>query len=417
MQVMRVFSESLLQAIDQLRSNKLRTLLSLMGITIGIFCIISVKSAVDSLEADIRASFEKLGNDVLYVSRESWAEDPGQNWWKYVKRPNPNFKDFQALQKNLSPKGHQVSLTYFLGNNIIKYNSSYVNNAFTMAVSEAYGDVFNLQFDSGRYFSDMEMQSGAFVAMIGKDLSELLFGDEDPVGREIKFRGISHTIIGVLKKDGKNLINIISFDKVILLPMKTAQRMFALGNNTVYQASIAIKSNQLVLLDDLVEESRSILRRTRYLKPLEEDNFSLNKITLLSQLLDRFFSVLNLSGFIIGVFSIIVGIFSVANIMFVSVLERTPMIGIKKALGAQYGTILSEFLIESIILCCLGGILGLLFVFIVIYLLNLVSELYIFLSLENILLGILSSVIIGILSGILPAMQAARMDPIEAMRN
>jgi putative ABC transport system permease protein len=413
--VLRIISESFWQAMDQLMGNKLRTLLSLLGITIGIFCIIAVKSAVDSLEYELRMSFKKLGDDVLYISRESWTEDPGQNWWKYVKRPSPSLRDFQALDRKLSDK-HQASIAYFIGNQTLKHEKNISENVFTMAVSEKYLDVFNLQFAEGRFFSNNELQRGMYVALLGHDVADALFPGQSPIGQSVKLKGNTYKVAGVLEKSGNSLVNIISFDKAVVLPLSNAGRIFPLGEKSPYGASINVKAAAGYDLDELAEECRVILRTNRYLKPTEEDNFSVNRLTMLSNLLDKFFGILNISGFIIGVFSIIVGIFSVANIMFVSVKERTPIIGIKKALGARYYAILLEFLIESIILCCIGGLVGLVLVFLLVQIANLADKFTLFLSVENIMLGVLSSVIIGIISGLLPAMQAAKLDPIEAMR-
>ena len=207
--VLRIISESFWQAMDQLRGNELRTLLSLLGITIGIFCIIAVKSAVDSLEHELRMSFKKLGEDVLYISRESWTEDPGQNWWKYVKRPAPNLKDFQALDRKLSDQ-HQVSIAYFIGSQTLKHEKNISENVFTMAVSDNYLDVFNLQFAEGRFFSSNEMQRGMYVALLGQDVADALFPGQSPVGHSIKLKGNTYRVAGVLEKSGNSLVNIIN---------------------------------------------------------------------------------------------------------------------------------------------------------------------------------------------------------------
>lgn len=413
--IIRVCIESFRQASGQLMGNKLRSFLSLLGITIGIFCIVAVKSVVDSLEADIRSSFQKLGDNVLYISRMPWTEDPGQNYWKYLRRPDPNIRDFQVLQSRMT-LAENVAISFFIGMRPVKAGRNSLDNAFLMAASDLYAEQFDLQFEEGRFFSPFEYQTGVDKIVIGYEVAQNLFPEGDPIGRTIQCMGRKYQVIGVIEKSGESLINFFDFDGAMVISLTNARRILNLEQKGTFGSSLTVKGKEGVQLEDLKDETVQLLRAGRSLKPKQDDNFSINELTMLSQLLDGFFSVLNIAGFIIGAFAIFIGMFSVANIMFVSVRERTPIIGVKKALGAKQKVILLEFLIESIILCLVGGLLGLLVVFSAMKIITAVIGFELFLSLNNMVVGIALSVVIGIISGLLPALQAARMDPVEAMR-
>jgi putative ABC transport system permease protein len=411
----RILLESYRQAIGQLSGNRLRTLLSLLGISIGIFCIIAVKSAVDSLELEIKTSFNELGEDVLYVTRTPWTEDPGMNYWKYMRRPDPNFSDYKALANTL--KGaDQVSIIYLLGSRTIKQGNNALERVFMSAISDSYGPMFDLKMENGRYFSPFEYQNGSNKILLGSVTAENLFGKKDPIGQEVKIIGQKFQIIGVIQRKGKSLINIINFDESVVLPLSSARKYLNLGDKSPFGSIISAKAQEGSTLADLKDEVELKMRVHRKLKPVEENNFALNELTMLTSLLDRLFGVINIAGFMIGIFALFVGMFSVANIMFVSVKERTAIIGIKKSLGARPNVILLEFLVESSILCLIGGILGLVLVFLIMAIINAAVDFAIFLSFENVIIGLVTSAFIGILSGFLPALQAAKMDPVEAMR-
>ncbi len=410
--ILKIFSEAILQAFQQLAGNKLRTLLSLLGIMIGILCIIMVFSAVDSLEENIRSSFDKLGDDVIYVSRFPWDEDPGDKWWIYSKRPNPDYDDFMALSNKL--EGYDaISYSSFIGSKTVKYREDDVSNIFVVGASHQYNQIFRLKMSEGRFFSPTESHLGSNKIVIGHEVAQALFGDAQAVGKKVKVMGRMFTIIGVIQKEGNSLINIINYDEGVIVPLNAARKMFDIKQRG---ASISVKAGAGLDLDQLQDQITSVLRNKRKIKPKEDSNFSLNRLTIISQALDGFFAILTIAGLIIGGFATIVGMFSVANIMFVSVKERTRIIGIKKALGAKPFIILIEFLIEAIILCLLGGLLGLGIVWALAYAVTYALDFNIFLSTKNIVLGIGLSIFIGVLAGIIPAFIASRMDPVEAMR-
>lgn len=413
---LKLIPASFLQSMEELRTHMTRSVLSLLGITIGIFCIMSIKSAVDSLEANIRHSFEKLGDDVLYITKMPWNEDPSANYWKYLRRPNPAYDDYRAIREKSTASG-LVTYSIFLGRKPVKYGSSVADRAYLVAATEDYDRLFNIPLSNGRFYSAIEYQTGAMVAVLGHQVAEILFGNLDPVGKEIRLLGHRVRVIGVIEPSGKDLVKVMDFDRGVFISYPLARKIANVRESGDYGGGmVAVKAGDGYTLEEVTDDVIGALRSGRRLSPRVENNFSVNSMTMLTNLLDQFFKVLNLAGFTIGIFALFVGMFSVANIMFVSVKERTAQIGIKKALGARSAFILLEFLVEAVVLCILGGVAGLVLVLVVIEGIAAAADFNMFLSWQNVALGILVSAVIGILSGLIPAIQAARMDPVEAMR-
>jgi len=389
----------------------------LLGITIGIFCIIIVLSAVDSLENNVRGSFEKLGNDVIYIDKQPWDEDPGQSWWKYFRRPNPNFKEFELIKDKA--KGVDLACyTANIGRRTIKYRSNSVSGAGVAGGTYDFAQMYNVVMDKGRYYTPSEYSTGANKVVLGYTVAGELFGNLEPIGKKISVNGIKLEVIGVIEKGGEDLLQVMQLDEVVLISYNLA-RKFAKVDKNNRNTMLAVKAKEGVALEDLEDEITGLLRASRRLKPKEDSNFALNKLTMLSSLLDGFFGIMYLVGGIIGGFALFVGMFSVENIMFVSVKERTSIIGIKKALGAKKYVILLEFLIEAIILCLVGGAVGLLMVMGALKLASMIPDMAfeMYLSADNAIFGITVSIIIGILAGVIPAFLAARMDPVSAIRS
>ena len=415
--ILKIIKESIVQAFQQLVGNKLRTFLSLLGITIGIFCIIAVLSAVDSLEDNVRGSFDKLGDDVVYIEKQPWDEDPGQSWWKYFRRPRPNYKEYKLLKE----KAKTVSLACYsagIGAKTPKYRSNSVSGAYLFGATYDFAQMYDVVLEKGRYFTPMEYNRGLPKVVLGHTVANELFGSIEPVGKKISVSGIKLEVIGVVEKGGEDLIQVMQLDNVMLIGFELARRFGRIDKN--HQGSmLSVKTAKGYDIEDMEDEVTGLLRGARRLKPKEESNFALNKLTMLSGVLDSVFGVMNTVGVIIGMFALLVGAFSVANIMFVSVKERTNIIGIKKALGAKKHIILLEFLIEAIILCLIGGVIGLLLVAGVLKVISSVPDMAfdMYLSSGNMIIGLVGSAIIGILAGVIPAWQAARMDPVIAIRS
>ena len=413
----KVIWESINQAMSSLLANKLRSFLSLIGITIGIFCIISIKSAVDSLQQNVMSGLSELGSGTVYIEKFPWNDgDWENNYFKYIKRPDPDLDDFEVVKRK-SKLADKVSYSVFSGGKTIKYKSNSLADAFIKGSSFDFQSIQNLEFVKGRHFTLSEHSSGSNKVILGNECAKALFQNLDPIGKEIKLAGQNYTVIGVLKEEGDNEFNFMNFDDVIWVSLTNARRFLNIKDGKGVGESLVVKGKQGVDNEELKAELTGILRPHRGLKPREKDNFSLMELSSLNAVLEGIFGTLNAVGFVIGIFALIVGMFSVANIMFVSVKERTNIIGIKKAIGAQRGIILLEFLVEAIVLCLIGGLIGLAFSYLMILFISNVLDFAMIMTLRNAITGIVISILVGIISGIIPAFLAARLDPVVAIRN
>lgn len=391
--------------------NRVRTILSLLGITIGIFAIISVFTVIDSMKLNIQASLAKLGDKVIYVQKWPWEFGPNYPWWKYMLRPLPKISELSEIQ-NRSTKAEAVVFQIFT-NKPIYYKNNYAENIQVVASSHDFDKIRNFEIEKGRYFSPFESQRGTPIVIIGHDLATKLFAGVNPLGKEIKLMGRKVRIIGIFKKEGEDAFN-MTLDKIVLLPINFARNIIDIRQEML-GPTIMVKAKEGVELSDLQDELKSIMRSLRRIRPIDDDNFALNKASMATQGFEQIFSVMDLAGIFIGGFSILVGAFGIANIMFVSVNEQTNIIGIQKALGAKRSFILLQFLFEAVILSFIGGAVGLILIFILTFVVSLLTDFNIFLTFDNVLRGIVISMCVGIISGFMPARSAARLKPVEAI--
>jgi len=409
--ILRLIFDSINIAYDSLKNNKLRTFLSVLGITIGIFCIISVAATIDSLERSIRENVSTLGSNTIYIQKWPWSFSSDYPWWKYLNRPVPKYQEAEFIRKRTKIADYIVFAAST--NRNIEYKNRNYDNAGILIADDDYIKIFPFEIEKGRYFSQIESKTGKNVTVLGYEIAKSLFGDTDPIGKEIKIGGKPLVVIGVTKKQGQSGVN-NSMDEIAMVTIEYGKNIFNINSDQL-NPFIVVSAKGNITAEELKDELTIIMRSIRRLKPGEEDNFALNQASLISKGLDNIFGIINLAGLIIGGFSILVGGFGIANIMFVSVKERTREIGIQKAIGAKSYLILFQFLTESTFLSFLGGLSGIIFVWILMLIARNLTPLNFVLSLNNIIVGTLLSVVIGIIAGFAPARSAAKLDPIVAM--
>jgi putative ABC transport system permease protein len=410
--LLKLIRESYLFAVQAIVVNKLRTVLSLLGITIGIFAVITVFTIVDSMESTIRKNIESLGDNVLFVQKWPWAFGSDYPWWKYVNRPVAEYKEMLELEKRLF--GAEALAFMISSNRTVKYRDRSIANAVVLSISHDYEKVMTMHIADGRYFSPAESAGGKAVAVIGSEIAVSFFENSDPVGKEIKVLGRHVQVIGVMKKKGEDMFG-ASDDRQVVLPVNFVRNIVDI-NSEMYNPTIIVKARKGISNDELRDELTGAMRAVRRLKPGAEENFAINETSLLSKGFQSLFDIITLAGWVIGGFSLLVGGFGIANIMFVSVRERTHIIGIQKSLGAKNYFILLQFLFEAVILSLIGGILGLLVVFAGTLFVSATFDMDLALTAGNIMLGIIVSFFIGLVSGAVPAWSASRLDPVVAIR-
>ena len=410
---LRLFKESFSFAMSALRNNKLRTLLSLLGITIGIFSIIAVLAAVDSLDKKIKKDLSSLDKNTMYVMRSTFGPSDIPKW-KRQQFPEVSYEEYEFLKTAL-PEAQELAYQLAVAPEIIKYEANTVSSVNVSPVSYEFIDIQGLEFSKGRFYNESESNSGAQVIVIGDEIATTLFENADPIGKEVRLYGQRFKVIGVLKKQGEGIFG-KSNDTSVYIPVNYLRKRNGDSNLAMIHI-ITIKPKKGIDMDEFKAEITQKLRTHRGIKTTEIDNFFINVLSGFTDLLDGIITNMNIMGWVIAGFSLLVGGFGIANIMFVSVKERTNLIGIQKSLGAKNKFILFQFLFEAIILCVIGGAIGLLLVWLITVVLTKALEFEFVLSIGNIILGTSLAAIIGLIAGILPAISASKLDPVEAIRS
>ncbi len=410
---LRVLKESFNFAINALKNNKLRTFLSLLGVTIGIFSIIGVLAAVDSLEKEIKGSLSSLDNSTIYLTKVSFGPSEVPQW-KRQQFPDVTFDEYQYINRTM-PRMEAASFLLNVPQETIKYNDQSVSNVSVVPVTSDYYDIEELQVVKGRFYNEQESIGGAPVIVLGDEIANSLFGANDPIEKKIRLYGRKFTVIGVLKKEGSGLFG-DSKDTAAILPVNIARRIYGDNNKGTFPM-IIIKPESGSDAPEFVAALTQKIRSYRGLKPDESDNFFVNQLQGFTDFIDNITGTMSKIGGFIGMFSLLVGGFGIANIMFVSVKERTNLIGIQKALGAKKKFILLQFLFEAVILAVFGGLIGLVLVWLISKGASaMTGDFEFILSASNMFWGMFWSTLIGLIAGIFPAWMAARLDPVEAIR-
>ena len=408
---LNIIHNSLKLTFQELRVNKLRTALSLTGVAFGIFCIIGVLATVNSLERNIQNEVKSLGSNTIYIEKWDYSGGPDQPIWKFRARPAAKFEEVEMVKKR-AVLLDDMSFLMQTGSSI-SHKDDLLQNSSVYGIIESQMTIQPLSFDQGRFFSASEFNAGSNVCLIGFTNAETLFGStERALGKQIEIKGKKATIVGVIKKEGTNFIG-WNYDNCVMLPYKFCKQIF---DEAFTNPILIAKGKDGVTAAALMDELKGIMRQIRRLSPTQEDNFSLNSVEAFSKAISQSFVMINVVGSIIGGISLIVGMFGIANIMFVTVRERTGVIGLKKAIGAKKSSILFEFLMEAAVLCIIGGAFGLFFVYILTLILSGPLHFPVYISVPMLVTTLIICITVGILAGIIPAAQAAKMDPVAAIR-
>ncbi len=411
---LRVLKESFNFALNALRNNKLRTFLSLVGVTIGIFSIIAVLAAVDSLKKEIEGSISGLDNSTIIIMRFNFGPTEIPRW-KWQQFPDVSYDEYQYIERN-TPNIEAATFTLNVPNESIKYENNQVDNVPIGAVTDSYYDIEALKLSEGRFFNASESNSGSMVVVLGDEIAVQLFGNAaTAIGKEVRIYGRKFNVIGVLEKEGAGIFG-NSKDTSVWMSVNVVRRIYGDNNKNTFP-QIVVKPEKGIDEAEFKAVLDQKLRTKRGLKPDEISNFFINQMQGFADFIDEITGSMNIIGLVISGFSLLVGGFGIANIMFVSVKERTNLIGIQKSLGAKNKFILFQFLFEAVILAVIGGLIGLFLVFIVSLIASqFTGDFEFVLSPWNMFIGTAISAAIGLISGILPAISASKLDPVEAIR-
>ena len=414
--VAQILITSIVQALQELRVNKLRTFLSLLGITIGIFCIIAVLTALDSSREMIQKRVNTLGSDVLHIERWPWpgVEEGEYKWWEYWRRPSMTKTDINAVNSQL----HDMALTTLslpIRGLTLKRDNLEVSNIRAYSVTTNFEKTRNIELSMGRYLSITELEGGNNAVILGYNVCDGLFPRGlNPLGKSVSLLGKKYIVIGVIKKASQDMAG-FDPDNGVIVPYNSVTSAIDV-KSLDYNPVLVVKAYNPNNVTEVKDEVRGILRRQHKIRPDQPDDFTINQLTGISKMLDGLFAQIKVAGWVIGCFSLLVGAFGIANIMFVTVKERTKIIGLKKAIGARKASIQLEFLSESVVLCLVGGLIGILLVLIISAIVSKSMDLEIVLSVKNFFVGVFVSIFVGILSGFIPARSASRLDPVVAIR-
>lgn len=401
--------ESLFTALRAINANKLRSILTTLGIVIGITSVTAMATVINGIEQEFENDMSELGADVLYIEKWPWNRGPGFKWWKYINRPDITEDLVEVIDKR--SKFAVATVPVANTSRTVRFNDKTLSGVPVQGSSAKYPDVFSVDLQSGRYFSDLEDRGGRQVCVIGATVASELFPVEEPIGKYVRLSGVRMRVIGVLEKKGSGAESQESEDRQIHIPFTAFKNNFGVSRRSI---SVRVKIANSEYVEDARDELTGIVRAARKLEAKEENNFEINEQKTLREQLAPVKLTIYLIGIFLTALSLLVGGIGVMNIMFVSVKERTKEIGIRKAVGAKRRTILLQFMIEAITICLIGGAIGVLIAMALIGAISLILPAA--LPVSTVIIAFLICVLVGVIFGMAPAWSAAKAEPIEALR-
>jgi putative ABC transport system permease protein len=400
--------EGLAIAWRAIRANKIRATLTMLGIFIGVTAVVLMSTAIKGIDNSFKNGISALGSDVLYIDKWSWFSN--EEWWKMRNRKNITMEDYYKF-KDLAKLPIAVA-PVTNSRQTIKYQDKRVEGIFLNGSTSDYVKTTNFTFDQGRFYSEIESNASRNVAVIGSEISKQLFPRNDALDKTIKIGGINYKVVGVLAEQGSVVLGPFNPDNQVFIPIGTIFKNFVSRHRNSVTINVRAASPELV--EETKAEAIGIMRKIRGLTYDEENDFSVNQQEALQEQYNSVVGVIQIAGLFITGLSLFVGAIGIMNIMFVSVKERTKEIGLRKAIGAKRRTILAQFLLESSVICLLGGLVGLIAAILLSLMLNQFFPTSIQYSV--VIIAILISLLTGIISGLAPAYTAAKMDPVDALR-
>jgi putative ABC transport system permease protein len=399
--------EGMLIAARAIRANKMRSVLTTLGIIIGIVAVTGMATAINGLDQAFEKSARAFGTDIVYVQKFPWISN--DDWDLIRNRPDVKTSYAEAIERQAKLSSAAAPV---VGRRMAVTNGdNSLEDAFVTGTTHAYNEASAIQNIDGRFFTAEESEGGRPVCVIGAVVAEKLFPNGDPVGQKIRVGGAPYLVLGVYEKAG-GLFGRMTSDNRVFIPLKAFENRFG----TRRFVTINVKIANVEDLENAKLELEGIVRKLRKIEPGKANNFNINAQEILTQTFGTFTMTVGVIGLFITGLSLLVGGIGIMNIMFVSVTERTREIGVRKAIGARRRTILLQFLIEAAALCLIGGLIGLLIAFILVQVVSNAFELEASMPVFIIFISIMVSLLVGVVSGFLPAYRAAKMDPVEALR-
>ena len=406
-------SESWKIAIAQMQSNKTRSMLTALGVIIGIVAVTLMGTAITGIQTGFDKSMSILGDDVLYVSQFPWARV--NDWWNYRDRREIKTEYADPLNRMIAATPNSNLVLAVPTSNItknVKRGDNQVTGIFIQGTTADYPLISVVDFNEGRFFNDLETKGAANVCLLGYDVADALFPGESPVGKEVQISGQQFRVLGVGARQG-SFLGLFSLDSIVIVPLPTFKKFFS----AKAESDVRVKVRDKTRLEEAKGELTGLMRRIRALPPEKKDDFNVNEQQAFKSTLDPVKNSIAIAGLFITGLSLFVGAIGIMNITFVSVKERTKEIGTRKALGARRRTILLQFLIESTALCVLGGLIGLAFAYAMCFGIGKAFPSFpVEFSFGLVLVGMFVSVLTGLVSGFAPAWSASRLDPVTALR-